>query len=56
MIRRGRSELFISSDANCPDICPPTTYLMTQVQNQLKDKGTFGKDVEFTLDYIRSEA
>jgi protein SCO1/2 len=33
--------------ANCPDICPPTTYLMTQVQNKLKDKGTFGKDVEF---------
>ncbi|MFC4809147.1 SCO family protein [Paenibacillus sp. GCM10023250] len=33
--------------ANCPDICPPTTYLMTQVQDKLKDKGTFGKDVEF---------
>ncbi|NBD26223.1 SCO family protein [Paenibacillus glycinis] len=33
--------------ANCPDICPPTTYLMTQVQNKLKEKGTFGKDVEF---------
>ncbi|QHW30758.1 SCO family protein [Paenibacillus rhizovicinus] len=33
--------------ANCPDICPPTTALMTQVQNKLKDKGTFGKDVDF---------
>ena len=33
--------------ANCPDICPPTTYLMTQVQNKLKAKGKFGKDVEF---------
>ncbi|MBM7567416.1 SCO family protein [Paenibacillus sacheonensis] len=33
--------------ANCPDVCPPTTYLMTQVQNKLKEKGSFGKDVEF---------
>ncbi|SEO17681.1 SCO family protein [Paenibacillus sp. OV219] len=33
--------------ANCPDVCPPTTYLMTQVQNKLKDSGSFGKDVEF---------
>ncbi|WP_219835888.1 SCO family protein [Paenibacillus sp. R14(2021)] len=33
--------------ANCPDICPPTTYLMSEVQNKLKDKGTFGSDVEF---------
>ncbi|REE92877.1 protein SCO1/2 [Paenibacillus taihuensis] len=33
--------------ANCPDICPPTTYLMTQVQDKLKDSGNFGKDVEF---------
>ncbi|SDX68246.1 SCO family protein [Paenibacillus sp. CF384] len=33
--------------ANCPDICPPTTYLMTQVQDKLKENGTFGKDVEF---------
>jgi protein SCO1/2 len=33
--------------ANCPDICPPTTYLMSEAQNKLKDKGVFGKDVEF---------
>ncbi|AZN40086.1 SCO family protein [Paenibacillus albus] len=33
--------------ANCPDICPPTTYLMTQVQDKLKASGNFGKDVEF---------
>ncbi|MBW7474394.1 SCO family protein [Paenibacillus oenotherae] len=33
--------------ANCPDICPPTTFLMTQVQDKLKEQGAFGSDVEF---------
>ena len=33
--------------ANCPDICPLTTANMVQVQNRLKEKGLFGKDVEF---------
>lgn len=33
--------------SNCPDVCPPTTFMMSQAQDQLKKKGTFGKDVEF---------
>ncbi|RAP75363.1 SCO family protein [Paenibacillus montanisoli] len=33
--------------ANCPDICPPTTFLMTQLQDKLKESGVYGKDVEF---------
>jgi len=33
--------------ANCPDVCPPTTYLMSQLQEQLKKDKTYGKDVEF---------
>jgi len=33
--------------ANCPDVCPPTTYLMSQLQEELKKDGTYGKDVEF---------
>ncbi|MFD0715241.1 SCO family protein [Paenibacillus sp. GCM10027626] len=33
--------------ANCPDICPPTTFLMSQLQEELKKDGSFGKDVEF---------
>jgi protein SCO1/2 len=42
--------------ANCPDVCPPTTFLMSQAQNELKKQGTFGKDVEFlsiTFDPVR---
>lgn len=32
---------------NCPDICPATTYNMSQLQEQLKEKGLFGDKVEF---------
>lgn len=42
--------------SNCPDVCPPTTYLMSEAQNELKEKGTFGSDVEFlsiTFDPVR---
>ncbi|BBH21688.1 hypothetical protein Back11_30330 [Paenibacillus baekrokdamisoli] len=44
---KGKVRVIYFFYANCPDICPPTTYLMTQVQDQLKKEGTFGKDVEF---------
>lgn len=40
----------------CPDVCPPTTFLMSQVQDELKKTGNFGKDVEFlsvTIDPTR---
>ncbi|GGD75374.1 SCO family protein [Paenibacillus nasutitermitis] len=33
--------------SNCPDVCPPTTYLMTEAQDELKKKGVFGSEVEF---------
>ncbi|PWK06994.1 SCO family protein [Tumebacillus permanentifrigoris] len=33
--------------ANCPDICPLTTANMAHIQDQLKQKNEFGKDVEF---------
>lgn len=32
---------------NCPDICPATTLNMAKIQNELKTKKLFGKDVEF---------
>ncbi|MFZ3591152.1 SCO family protein [Bacillus sp. DJP31] len=38
---------------NCPDICPMTFVDLKQLQQQLKEAGTFGNDVEFvtiTLD------
>jgi protein SCO1/2 len=33
--------------ANCPDICPLTTANMAHIQDQLKQKNEFGKQVEF---------
>lgn len=33
--------------ANCPDICPMTTANMVKIQDLLKQKKIFGKDVEF---------
>ncbi|WP_018130605.1 SCO family protein [Effusibacillus pohliae] len=33
--------------ANCPDICPTTTANMVKIQDQLKQKNLFGKDVVF---------
>ncbi|WP_274652498.1 SCO family protein [Paenibacillus humicola] len=42
--------------ANCPDVCPPTTFLMSKAQDELKKKGVFGKDVEFmSIDFNPAE-
>ncbi len=30
----------------CPDVCPPTTYLLPQVQEELKKDGVFGTETE----------
>lgn len=32
---------------NCPDICPLTFVDLKQLQEQLKEKGTFGTEIEF---------
>jgi protein SCO1 len=40
----------------CPDVCPPTTFLMSQVQDELKKEGVFGNKVQFlsvTIDPTR---
>jgi len=52
----GKVRLLYFFFANCPDVCPPTTFLMSQVQDELKEDGVFGSDVEFlsvTIDPTR---
>lgn len=43
----GKARLLYFFFASCPDVCPPTTALMSQVQDELKADGVFGKEVEF---------
>lgn len=41
---------------HCPDICPTTTQKMAMLKEDLKEKGVFGKEVEFitiTIDPYR---
>lgn len=40
----GQVRLFYFFFANCPDVCPMTTFRLSQVQDILKEKGLFGKD------------
>lgn len=42
----GKARIVYFYFANCPDVCPPTTFLLSQVQEQLKQEGTLGKDAE----------
>ncbi|GIO85770.1 hypothetical protein J25TS5_27020 [Paenibacillus faecis] len=49
----GKVRLFYFFFANCPDVCPITTFRLSQVQDELKEKGLFGKDasiVSITFD------
>lgn len=43
----GKVRLLYFFFANCPDVCPPTTFLMSQVQDELKEDGVFGDEVQF---------
>ncbi|GAA0136541.1 hypothetical protein YSY43_33820 [Paenibacillus sp. YSY-4.3] len=40
----GKVRLFYFFFSNCPDVCPVTTLRLSQVQDELKEKGLFGKD------------
>ncbi|MED4586369.1 SCO family protein [Brevibacillus choshinensis] len=44
---KGKVRLVEFMFTNCPDICPATTYNMSKLQDQLKEKGLFGDKVEF---------
>lgn len=42
--------------ANCPDVCPPTTFMLSEVQEQLRKEGKLGSKVELisiTFDPVR---
>ncbi|WP_028546853.1 SCO family protein [Paenibacillus taiwanensis] len=38
----GKVRLFYFFFSNCTDVCPPTTYMLNEVQDVLKEKGVFG--------------
>jgi protein SCO1/2 len=52
----GKARLLYFFFANCPDVCPPTTFVMSQVQDELIADGLFGDKVQFlsvTIDPTR---
>ncbi|WP_176220684.1 SCO family protein [Cohnella massiliensis] len=52
----GKVRLVYFFFSNCPDVCPPTTFMLSQVQEKLKADGDFGDKVEFlsiTIDPLR---
>ncbi|WMT40264.1 SCO family protein [Paenibacillus sp. D2_2] len=51
----GKVRLFYFFFSSCPDVCPVTTFRLSQVQDLLQDKGMFGKDAEIiSISFIRS--
>ena len=40
----GKVRLMYFFFSHCPDVCPPTTQILSKVQQHLKDKGVFGTD------------
>mgnify|MGYP003500313090 FL=1 len=44
---KGKVRLFYFFFTSCPDVCPVTTFMLSQAQKKLIEDGTFGKDVEF---------
>lgn len=52
----GKARIVYFYFANCPDVCPPTTFLLSQVQDQLEAEGKLGSKAELisiTFDPVR---
>ncbi|WP_128896285.1 SCO family protein [Longirhabdus pacifica] len=45
----GKARLVYHFFANCPDVCPPTTFQLSQIQDSIKEKApeAFGEDILF---------
>ncbi|WP_106766905.1 SCO family protein [Paenibacillus faecalis] len=41
---KGKVRLMYFYFTSCQDVCPLTTFVLSQIQNELKKDGTFGKD------------
>ncbi len=44
---KGKVQIVYFFFANCPDVCPPTTFLLSQVQEKLIEQGKMGSKVVF---------
>jgi protein SCO1 len=44
---QGKARLVYFFFTECPDVCPITTYMLSETQDLLEKDGSFGKDVEF---------
>jgi protein SCO1/2 len=62
----GQVKLVYFFFANCPDVCPPTSHMLSRVQDRLVEAGVFGEQAAFyqitvdpendTLDVLRDYA
>ncbi|MGF7046263.1 protein SCO1/2 [Paenibacillus sp. DS2015] len=44
---KGKVRLVYFFFTSCPDVCPVTTFMLSQLQDKLIEDGSFGKEVEF---------